>query len=194
MVGEEIQACERIAATTEPAIRKQGKEPQTAAALFTRSGGGPTYSYCQQAHSSNSCQVVVHPHACKQALRKAGRCFVCLRRGHISRECRSHVRCPKCGGKHHVSICSWDIDRRDDASSTRTQPSNLFRVDSPSSNAAAPPSTQQSTLNADVPTFTSSETRLTSSSFHSLWVTSNHAVLLQTAQAQAFNPDVSQKT
>ena len=63
VVGEEIQARERTAATTIPAIRKQGIESQTAAALFTRSGGAPTCSYCQQAHSSNSCQVVDHPHA-----------------------------------------------------------------------------------------------------------------------------------
>ena len=45
----------------------------------------PSCSYCQQAHSSNSCQVISHPHARKQALQKAGRCFVCLRKGHISR-------------------------------------------------------------------------------------------------------------
>ena len=59
VVGEEIQARERTVATTIPAFRRQSKEPQTVAALFTRSGGGPTCSYCQQVHSSNSCHAIV---------------------------------------------------------------------------------------------------------------------------------------
>ena len=115
---------------------------------------------------------------------------MCLRRGQIIRECRSHVRCPKCGGKHHVSICSWDTDCLNNASSTQKKPSNLSRVDPLSSNTAVPPSTQQSTLNADVPAFTSCKTRSTTS----LWVSSDRAVFLQIVQAQAFNPNVPQKT
>ena len=42
---------------------------------------------------------------CKQALSKAGRCFVCLKRGHVVRECYSKAHCSKCGGRHHRFIC-----------------------------------------------------------------------------------------
>jgi len=38
-------------------------------------------------------------------LRKADCCFNCLRKNHISRECRASGQCDSCGGKHHVSIC-----------------------------------------------------------------------------------------
>ena len=110
VVEEELGARERTTAIAVNSIKKHTREPPTAAALFTRGASGVSCTYCQQAHSSNSCQVVSHPNACKQVLQKAGRCFVCLRRGHISRECRSQGRCPKCGGKHHGSICSKGTD------------------------------------------------------------------------------------
>jgi len=37
-------------------------------------------SYCQNQHSSVLCKTVTDPLELKQILRKAGRCFVCLRR------------------------------------------------------------------------------------------------------------------
>ena len=40
----------------------------------------------------------------KQILRTNGRCFNCLRRCHIGRNCRSPRKCIKCNGRHHSSI------------------------------------------------------------------------------------------
>ena len=34
-----------------------------------------------------------------------GRCYICLKARHISRYCRSNLRCVKCQRRHHVSIC-----------------------------------------------------------------------------------------
>ena len=51
------------------------------------------------------------PEECKQALMKSGRCFVCLRKGHLGRQCRSKLRCVVCGGKHHPSICTKSSPR-----------------------------------------------------------------------------------
>ena len=62
----EIQARERTVAMTTPASTKPNKELPTAAAPLTGGSSGPSCSYCQQAHSSNSCRVVTHPHARKQ--------------------------------------------------------------------------------------------------------------------------------
>ena len=42
----------------------------------------------------------------KQILRRTGRCFVCLRKNHMSRERRSTMMCNKCNERHNVSICS----------------------------------------------------------------------------------------
>ena len=94
ILGEELQARERTTAVSVPSVKKNSKEPATAAALLAGGSGNKiTCSYYQQDHTSNSCGVVAQPHARKQVLQKTGRCFVCLRRGHISRECTSHGRC-----------------------------------------------------------------------------------------------------
>lgn len=61
--------------------------------------------YCKQSHQPSSCDDVAEVEARKQILRKEGRCYVCLKRNHMSRECRSSVRCSQCNGKHHTSIC-----------------------------------------------------------------------------------------
>ena len=40
---------------------------------------------------------------------KTGRC--CLRRGHVSCNCRSTTKCYKCRGKHHNSICTAEAPK-----------------------------------------------------------------------------------
>ena len=42
---------------------------------------------------SMDCRIVTQPGARKQILLKAGRCFVCLCTGHVSRECHSKLTC-----------------------------------------------------------------------------------------------------
>ena len=62
--------------------------------------------YCGQSHSSNECTTVPSVDARKQSLKQSGRCFVCLRRNHISHNCRSLAKCNHFHGKHHSSLCS----------------------------------------------------------------------------------------
>ncbi|CAB3986360.1 uncharacterized protein LOC110232693, partial, partial [Paramuricea clavata] len=57
-------------------------------------------------HTSASCFVVTDIEARKQILRKQGRCFLCLKRNHIARDCESRYMCKYCSGKHHVSLCN----------------------------------------------------------------------------------------
>ena len=199
VVEEELGARERTTAIAVNSIKKHTRESPTAAALFTRGASGVSCTYCQQAHSSDSCQVVSHPNAHKQVLQKAGRCFVCLRRGHISRECRRQGRCPKCGGKHHGSICSRGTDSSNAIPSVPDRSGNTTAASQSRANLSVPSTAssrdesataQQSTLNAGAPSFRSQDSRSTTS----LWVRSDQAVLLQTAQALAFNPEVPQKS
>lgn len=101
----ELQARERAAASNLASSKGRGKGiiNPTAAALFA--GGQratPTCYYCQQSHLTHACAKVVSIDERKSILRSAGRCFLCLRRGHIIRQCSSKFKCPSCGGRHHV--------------------------------------------------------------------------------------------
>ena len=40
----------------------------------------------------------------KSILRKSGKCFLCLRDGHVLRNCTQSFTCFKCHGKHQISI------------------------------------------------------------------------------------------
>ena len=87
---------------------KGRKELPTDAALFTKESK-PTCTYCRIDHASNACKTVTNVAARKDVLKRAGRCFICLRRNHISKDCTSKMKCFKCGQRHHVSICASDI-------------------------------------------------------------------------------------
>ena len=58
-------------------------------------------------------------------MRKKGKCFLCLRDGHVLRNCTQSFTCLKCEGKHHISIC-------DEIKRTRDQSSKNIQKQSPS--------------------------------------------------------------
>lgn len=87
---KEIEARERTAAANQ-SHGKTNREQPTSAALYT-GDRVITCCYCQHNHSHNSCPKVTLPESRKQLLRKAGRCFVCLKRGHVSAACRSSIK------------------------------------------------------------------------------------------------------
>ena len=78
----------------------------TASALTSTSRTSPTCTYCKQPHASNKCKTVSDVQAKKEILRKNGRCYVCLKKCHLSRDCPSQNKCFKCNGRHHISICT----------------------------------------------------------------------------------------
>ena len=79
ILDREITARERASVIgTEP----QSHLPTTAA--FMAGDSQPKCSYCRQSHSSSSCTVVTDVAQRKGILKRAGRCFVCLRRHHLS--------------------------------------------------------------------------------------------------------------
>ena len=65
----------------------------------------PTCVYCGQHHSSVQCTFVTNVQRRKDILKKSGRCFICIRKNHLSRNCRSQSRCSKCHVRHLSSIC-----------------------------------------------------------------------------------------
>ena len=158
-VEEELTARERTAYDpTPPPTRQQDKNKRTNVFNNSSNPKPPSCCFCQQGHSSKDCTTIVTTAARKASLKNDGRCYNCLARGHLSRQCRSAGRCSKCKGKHHTSIC--DVQDQ------------------------TPPSTSQSlsqttTLNPEAPSFATTANNFCASSVKS--------VLLQTARAQIYN-------
>ena len=80
---------------------------------------------CQQKHEPQHCQTLTKIETRKSIMRKKGKCFLCLRDGHVLRNCTQNFTCLKCKGKHHILIC--DETRR-----TRDQSSKNIQKQSPS--------------------------------------------------------------
>ncbi len=155
-IRQELEARERAATSPTNPMKKLSRDQNTAAALLSGSSNArPTCCFCQQAH--NSCRALTDIEARKTTLRKSGQCFVCLRKGHISRNCRSNIKCSGCQGRHHLSICSKN------QSGSRTCPSPQRER---SENKT--PTGHKSGLNLDAPTYSSSMT--------TLWINTNRTV------------------
>ena len=185
IVEKEIDARERAAYTSNHPPRRPPRDIPTATTL-TSSDATPRCAYCGQAHSSNSCSSVTDPAERKKLLMKSGRCFACLRRYHMQRDCRSAMRCPNCGGRHHVSICMKGQPRSARGSNSQTGSSDhSSALPTPSAGPPAPlPANSQSTSRHQ------RANGLPTSSMH--YVDAKVPVLLQTARACVYNTEQSQ--
>lgn len=94
-------------------------DPRTASALTSTSRTSPTCTYCKQSHASNKCKTVTDAQKRKEILRKEGRCYVGLKKHHLSRDCPSQNKCFKCNGRHHISICTRHLPLPGDNSQPR---------------------------------------------------------------------------
>lgn len=97
IIEKEISARERAFNSND----LRGPQMQTTAALLV-SDGQPKCTHCRQ---SQLCTVVTDINQRITILKRAGRCFVYLKRHHLSWDYRSAAKCTHCGGHHHTSIC-----------------------------------------------------------------------------------------
>lgn len=165
-IHKEVDARERAAALNGANVtskKPSPRAPPTAAVLVAGNPTPPHCVYCEQEHHSTACTVVTDVAARKEALRRSGRCYVCLRKRHISRDCRSSGNCNKCRGRHHVTICPRTNTRSDASPPT-----------------ASPGPTQGGTGGAS-----GSTQGLT----NTLYVDAQTPVLLQTARLRIYNLD-----
>ena len=107
-IEEEITARERLGQLKVPRRGNDGRQGSNAHVLINNNPhtGDVACCYCDQSHSPTECTKVTQVEARRQLLLKTGRCFSCLRRGHLSKKCKSSSRCQECQGRHHSSICS----------------------------------------------------------------------------------------
>ena len=118
----EVEAREHIATLDSSSNPRTKPRHPTGVALLTNKSteGNLSCTYCGQSHSSASCSTVTGVSARKKVLRKAGRCYICLRKNDLSRNCHSNRNCKK----HHISICPDDTatgNRTTTATSTDDQ-------------------------------------------------------------------------
>ena len=158
VIEEEVQARERLSARGAHEGRRP-KEYATGATLLVDSTS-PQCCFCQQGHPSQDCRTVTGVELRRERLRKNGRCYICLAKGHVARNCRSKIKCLSCKGRHHVAICPKQVKPGEGEST-------------PSSG-----SENSATLNPEAPSYNPSTTR-------TLWTYSGKHVLLQTAQVTA---------
>ncbi|CAB3977651.1 E3 ubiquitin- ligase DZIP3 [Paramuricea clavata] len=108
---DEIELREAHESFTTNTSKQERRKPQfldgSAAALVnhTTREGRPRCVYCLQEHLSQDCKKIQDAAERKQILRKYGRCFICLKRGHISSDCLNTSKCSACSKRHHSSIC-----------------------------------------------------------------------------------------
>ena len=69
----------------------------------------PSCCFCHQSHPSSGCKTVLDIGERKRILMRSGKCFICLKKYHISKECHSAIRCQNYGGRHHTSICMKNL-------------------------------------------------------------------------------------
>ena len=168
---QEIDARERASASSTSNAsnaprRAQPRIPTAATLIASNSGpakGSVNCVYCGKGHPSSACTIITDHTTRKEMLRKAGRCYICLRRHHLSRDCRSNLSCTKCRGRHHVTICS----RRSSEQGT--------------SDPTSHESVQEHTRGA--PSSHGNSQGLT----NTLYAGAQTPILLQTAQLQLFN-------
>ena len=78
----------------------------TTSGLFSEAGKSLCIYCNKEGHSNSKCTNVLSVNSHKVILRRNNRCFICLGKGHIAKNCTSSYVCRRCnGGKHHISIC-----------------------------------------------------------------------------------------
>ena len=174
VLEDELKAQERSAQPhREPPPARENNRPTNSFVI----GGTPTNTccYCRQNHQPHLCQLVPALETRKQSLRRSGRCFNCLTRGHLGRDCRSKLRCATCGGRHHLSIC--------DKTGQHAIPKNKDTGARTDKNMLPSPNPE---LNPGAPPFNPEHTTTTVCS------SSSQVVFLQTAKSIIQNPETTE--
>ena len=81
--------------------------------------------YCLDYHTPSQCKKVTNRQSRIEILKRFSKCFLCLKSGHVLKNCPSKYICKKCNGRHHISIC--ETLEKDDENND-TVPRGVTRV------------------------------------------------------------------
>ena len=85
-------------------------------------------AFCLGGHKHEECKKVTQVSERKRILLKYGRCFNCIRKGHVSKDCKTVVNYKFCKGKQHSCLCCAPGEGR--LSKTAIEPRNVESVGS----------------------------------------------------------------
>lgn len=91
------------------------RDVSTTAALQSSASSPQKCLFCRsEKHSAEVCdKKEISLSLKKEMLTKAGRCFRCLKQGHLAKDCRSRLKCGKCARRHATSVCASEEIRSD---------------------------------------------------------------------------------
>ena len=86
---------------------EKSKIQQQPSAMGLHSGSSKiSCAFCKGNHYSDKCNAVTDIFSRKESLRRSGKCFVCLKSGHMSRNCSIAKTCFHCKEKgHNSALC-----------------------------------------------------------------------------------------
>ncbi|XP_065678959.1 uncharacterized protein LOC136093693 [Hydra vulgaris] len=61
--------------------------------------------FCDRSHKSQYCKFITDIQNRKRIISEKHLCFKCLGSGHTSKNCKSSIKCFKCGNQHHIALC-----------------------------------------------------------------------------------------
>lgn len=63
--------------------------------------------FCDRPHNTLECGKInsISLEERKEAIKKKGGCYICLKKGHMARACKAFVKCMSCGKRHLVILC-----------------------------------------------------------------------------------------
>ena len=148
------------------------KQPPTAATFLASNTTQTMCPFCDRDHPPENCTKVSSTSERANILRKYGRCYNCLKRRHLSKDCRSQGRCRHCRGKHHTALCRQ--------TGTKGEPCSAQTSTRDSDATGKPSPVQKEGTQSQEGTRTST---------NSLYAGSASPVLLQTAVMRVYNPN-----
>ena len=80
------------------------RKPYNASALQVNRGKDRC-AFCMGRHAHEDCEKIKDSKERKTLIRKFGRCFKCLEKGHRARDCHLVIICKNCTGAHHSALC-----------------------------------------------------------------------------------------
>ena len=115
LVEQEVDARERASVPTTNASVRPPRQIPIAVPLVANNpkprDDQAVCVYCSRDHTSSSCSTTTDVIARREILCKSGRCYTCLKKHHLSKDCRSKLKCGHCRGRYHITICSHNAEQ-----------------------------------------------------------------------------------